>query len=83
MKLGNLAETGCLASPEPPDHRATAATAPSEKRVSRDSRGQRVAPAAPASPVPATLEHPASVERMENPVYPGCRGNQVYPDREA
>lgn len=83
MKLENLAETDCLASPEPPDHQATPASAQSERKVSQGSQGLRVVPAALASLVSATPERPAFGENLESLVFLGCQGNQVYPDREA
>lgn len=83
MKPENPAETDCLASPEPPDPQATPASAHLERKVSQDFQGLRVAPAALASPALATPGRPAFAESLESPVYLGCLGNQVYPDREA
>lgn len=83
MKLENLAETDSLASPEPLDPQATLVLAQLERKVSQGSRGLRVVPVALVSLVVAMVERPAFGESLENPVYPGCQGNQVYLDPEA
>lgn len=83
MKLENLVEMDCLASPEPLDLQETLASAQLERKVSPGSQVLRVVPAALVSPVSATAERPASAESLEIPVYLGCQGNQVYLDLEA